>query len=98
MRSVIVRYKTAPEHADENKRLVRAVFAALASENPAGFRYTTFVHDDGVSFVHVATMDDAGQNPLSTLPAFAAFQKDIKARCVEPPVVSEVSIVGSYAP
>jgi hypothetical protein len=98
MRSVIVRYQTKPEAADENARLVREVFASLAHEKPSGIRYTTFVLDDGVSFVHVATMDDAERNPLSTLPAFAAFQKEIKARCVEPPVVTEVKIVGSYAP
>ncbi len=98
MRTVIVRYRTAPEHSDENKRLVRAVFESLSKQNPGGIRYATYVMDDGVSFVHVATIDDAAKNPLNALPAFAEFQKDIKGRCVEPPVVSEVAIVGSYAP
>jgi hypothetical protein len=30
------------------------------------------------------------------LPAFKAFQADIKARCVELPAVTELSIVDSY--
>jgi hypothetical protein len=98
MRSVIVRYRTKPEFADENARLVRAVFAALADAHPAGIRYTTYVLADGVSFVHVANIDDGANNPLNHVDAFAAFQKDIKTRCVEPPVVTEVTIVGSYSP
>jgi quinol monooxygenase YgiN len=98
MRSVIVRYQTKPEHAEENARLVRAVFASLAREKPSALRYATFVEADGVSFVHVATMEDAANNPLNKLDAFAAFQKDIKSRCSEPPVVTEVTIVGSYLP
>ena len=32
----VIRYRTKPEHADENERLVRGVFAELAEENPAG--------------------------------------------------------------
>ena len=33
----VIRYRTKPEHADENERLVRAVFAELAESNiPTG--------------------------------------------------------------
>ena len=32
----VVRYRTKPEHADENERLVRDVFAELAERNPTG--------------------------------------------------------------
>lgn len=96
MRTVLVRYKTLEAEAETNARLVRAVFEELAQKSPLGLRYTTFRLADGVTFVHLATLEVAGQNPLNTLPAFQAFQENIKARCVEPPVVSELSVVGSY--
>ena len=63
----VIRYRTKPEHADENERLVRGVFAELAEENPAGLRYATFRLDDGVSFVHVA-VTDGDENPLDVVP------------------------------
>jgi hypothetical protein len=96
MRTVLVRYKTLEAEAETNARLVRAVFEELNAKSPVGLRYATFRLADGVTFVHLATLEVAGQNPLNTLPAFQAFQENIKARCVEPPVVSELSVVGSY--
>ena len=30
----VIRYRTKPEHADENERLVRDVFAELAEQDP----------------------------------------------------------------
>jgi quinol monooxygenase YgiN len=95
MKTVMVRYKTAAEHAETNASLVRAVFEELRARTPAGIRYATYRLADGVTFVHVAT--HAGEvSLLTSLPAFQAFQAKIKERCVEPPVVTEVSIVDSY--
>ena len=94
-KNVIVQYRTTPEAADENARLVEAVYAALAEVRPPGFRYTTYRLGDGTRFVHVAEQDSP-DNPLATLPAFAEFQREIGARCVEPPAPSEATIVGSY--
>jgi hypothetical protein len=94
-KTVVVRYKTRPEAADENQRLVEQVFAQLATEDPGGLRYATFRLGDGVTFVHVATQ--AGEaNPLAKTSAFAEFQRDIASRCVEPPVVSDATLVGAY--
>lgn len=94
-RTVVVRYRTRSEAADENARLVEDVFAALAELQPAGFRYATYRLADYVTFVHVATVDGP-ENPLATLPAFAEFQRDLEARCVEQPEPSAATIVGSY--
>jgi hypothetical protein len=93
-RNVIVRYRTRPDAADENARLVEAVYAALAEADPGGFRYTTYRLADGVTFVHVA--QHGPENPLTTLPAFAEFQRELKERCEEGPAPSEATIVGSY--
>ena len=94
-RNVIVRYRTHPKVADENARLVEAVYAALAEADPGDFRYTTYRLADGVTFVHVA-QQDGPENPLQTLPAFAEFQRELQQRCAEPPAPSEATIVGSY--
>ena len=96
-KNVIVRYRTRPDAADENARLVQEVYAALADQQPADFRYTTYRLQDGVTFVHVARHGE-GANPLPDLPAFAEFQRELKDRCDEPPAPSEATIVGSYAP
>lgn len=94
-KTVIVRYKTRPEAADENQRLVEQVFAQLAAQDPGGLHYATFRLADGVTFIHVAATEGE-VNPLSQTPAFAEFQREISNRCAEPPVATEATLVGSY--
>lgn len=96
-KTVIVRYRTRPEAAEDNARLIEGVFASLAELDPGDFRYTTYRLADDVTFVHVACVDGT-QNPLATLPAFAEFQRDLAQRCVEQPAPSAATVVGSYGP
>jgi hypothetical protein len=91
----VVWYRTNPQDADENARLIRDVFAELAAEQPDGLRYASFRLDDGVSFVHVAVLD-ADRNPLSDSAAFAKFQSGIKDRCADGPAASDARVIGSY--
>ncbi len=93
--SVIVRYRTTPDAADENQRLIEDVYAELAGSAPDGFRYTTFRLADQVSFVHVAVLEGE-DNPLTRSAAFARFQEDLPARVVDPPVATAAAQVGSY--
>jgi hypothetical protein len=90
----VIRYKTKPEEAEENERLVRNVFAELAKEGPEGLRYATLRLADGVSFVHVAMIE--GENPLASSEAFGAFQSGINDRCEEGPWPADAVVVGSY--
>lgn len=97
MPRVVVRYKTKPEHADENQKLVEAVYEELARDEPDGLRYATMRLDDGVTFVHFADIEaEEGRNPLGDTAAFKRFQADIAARCDEPPVAYNGSLVGSF--
>jgi hypothetical protein len=91
----VIRYRTKPEHADENERLIREVFAELAQEDPDGLHYATFRLADGVSFVHLAVLDGE-ENPLTTSPAFAAFQAGIAERCAEGPVPADATAIGDF--
>ena len=94
---MIIRYRTRPDAADENSRLIEAVFASLAELAPSGFAYTSYRLADGASFVHVAHFDTADNNPLATLPAFVEFQRNLADRCIEPPAPTKATIIGSYS-
>jgi hypothetical protein len=94
---VVVRYKTKPDRAEENQALVEKVFEELAGSDPGGLRYMTLRLGDGVSFVHIASVETSdGTNPLGATAAFAEFQREIGDRCAEQPVVAEATVVGSY--
>jgi len=95
MRTVIVRYKLKPGRTEENEALVRAVYEELAEAQPNGLRYATVREDDGLSFVHMAQMED-GTNPLTEVAAFQRFSENVRERCDEPPVVTDVKVVGSF--
>jgi hypothetical protein len=95
MRRVIVRYRVKPERADENEELIRAVYEELVETKPEGLRYATLRLDDGVSFVHLSE-SESEVSPLTEVPAFKAFQKEIADRCEEQPVVTNVDVVGSF--
>jgi hypothetical protein len=97
MRQVMVRYTTRAEAAEENARLIAKVFESLRAAAPSGITYASYRLDDGVSFVHIASMDDAANNPLQSLAAFKAFTAGVKDRCDVPPVTSVLHEVGSYS-
>jgi hypothetical protein len=97
MKRIMVRYKVKAGRAEENKEMIKAVFSELEAKQPAGIRYASFVLPDGVSFVHIASIETAdGKNPLGMTASFPLFSKDIKDRCEEPPVVVDLSEMGSY--
>ncbi len=99
MPDVVVRYRVKPDRVAENEQLVLQVYRELHELAPAGIRYATYRLADGVSFLHIASLDpEAGPNPLLDLPAFQAFTAGIGARCDEPPQASDATIVGSYGP
>jgi len=97
MNTTIVRYETKSDRAEENQRLIEAVFLELAEREPEGFTYKVFRLDDGVSFIHVVIEHDV-EDPesLQDLPAFQSFVSGIGDRCDRPPVASGASIIGSY--
>jgi hypothetical protein len=97
MKRIMVRYKVKPDQAGENQRYVEAVFEELRRNSPPGLRYATFKQNDGVSFVHIVSIEtETGINPLSQSAAFQAFQTGIKERCEEQPVAVDLEEVGSY--
>jgi hypothetical protein len=97
MRRLVVQYKVKPEKADENAQYIERVFAELRAQSPAGIRYIAFRASDGVSFMHLVSVEtETGENPLDTLAAFQAFQADIGERFAEQPTFTTLEEVGSY--
>ena len=96
MKRTLVRYRTKPERAEENERLIGKVFQELQEKSPDGVRYLAWKLDDGtfLHFVMVETVD--GTSPIPGLQAFQAFQSGIKERCIEPPRSGDVTVVGNY--
>jgi hypothetical protein len=96
MGSSMVRYKVRPDRAAENESLVKAVYEQLNRERPEGLHYATFKLPDGVSFMHVVIETDQPGRILGQVAAFKAFAAEVESRCEEPPVATEVTLVGSY--
>jgi hypothetical protein len=97
MKHVMVRYTTRADQADENARLITDVFASLQHTAPAGLTYASYRLEDGVSFVHVASVDDPDNSPLRALPEFQAFTAGVRDRCDVPPVTTVLKQVGRYS-
>ena len=97
MKRVLVRYKVKADKAGENRSYIEKVFQELQATAPEGLRYASFVLDDGVSFVHIASIEsDDGRNPLAETAAFKVFQAGIRDRCEEGPVAVTLEEIGSY--
>jgi hypothetical protein len=97
MKMTMVRYKVKPERVAENVSLIEAVYAELAAEPREGLRYATFTMEDGVSFVHLATVAEGIEgNPLTQVAAFGRFTAEIGDRCEELPVTAQIDQVGSF--
>jgi hypothetical protein len=94
MKRTLVRYRTKPEKAQENERLIADVFQELRARSPDSVRYLVVKLADG-TFVHFASVED-GASPVTALAAFQAFQGGINERCAEPPQAGAATVVDNY--
>ena len=73
------------------------MFEQLKREKPSGLGYASFMFEDGVTFVHIASLEVVdGGDPLGELSAFKAFTAEIKNRCEEQPTVVHWKEIASY--
>ncbi|WP_221096245.1 hypothetical protein [Rhizobium bangladeshense] len=52
MKRIAIRYRTRPESADENQRLIEEVFRELTEKAPSGVKYAALRLDESV-FLHL---------------------------------------------
>nr|WP_062333357.1 hypothetical protein [Herbidospora sakaeratensis] len=95
MPTQIIRYRVADqEKAEENVRLLEAVFAELARERPDGITYQSYRLDDGLTFVHVVTTEDL--QILMRFEAFLAFTQTLGQRLDGVPHREQATPVGFF--
>jgi hypothetical protein len=94
-KTAIISYRTRPETAKENQRLVEQVFAELTEKEPDGLHYASFRLNDGVTFVHIVVTED-GEDPLPGITAFKQFQQGFSERTVGKLSRDTATVVGSY--
>ncbi len=76
MISVIVTYQVKPEFVEQNKKNIHAFLQDFELLDASKFKYSIFLKDDGVSFVHYSQYsDEAMQNQLLNVPSFKAYQQ-----------------------
>lgn len=93
----MIRYTVHSEHAERNEQLVRAIIDELHNVQPQGLRYAALKDGDGVSFVHLISHDThRGHLPGNELGAIRAFHAELRERCVEPPVRTELSEIAEF--
>ena len=79
MKGVKVEYTVKPEYVSTNKENIQKVTEELRSLGDVGVMYSTWIKEDGCSFVHFAVYRDADQpNLIPTLASFQAFTKQLK--------------------
>jgi hypothetical protein len=97
MKTTVVRYKVKSDRAEENVAYIQRVFEQLQRESPDGLRYCSFQLEDGLSFLHIAAVDDSLKaNPLTGISAFKDFASNIAERCEEPPRAVSARLIGAY--
>ncbi len=97
MDAVKVEYTVKPEFVETNKANVARVMDALRAKGIPGLKYSTFLLEDGVTFVHIAyRADEAAAQALNDLQEFQEFQQALRASGpVSPPRAMPMGLVGT---
>jgi hypothetical protein len=76
------------------------VMSDLRTTGNEGINYSSYVKEDGVTFVHLAHFASAEDNQkLSELPSFQTFQQQLKeSKLVSPPSAENLTLVDSTSP
>jgi hypothetical protein len=97
MKTVMVQYTAKPEFVETNRSNISNVMAELRRVNDAGIKYSTFILEDGQTFIHFALFrDEDGQKKLNELESFKKFGAELKASGpIAPPKPLVLSLVDS---
>jgi len=92
--AVKVQYTVKEEYVEENKKKIAAVMNELKEKNNPDVKYSSFLLDDGKSFMHLVfyNSDDAKNLP-SELESFKQFQASLKENIEVPPKVEKFNLV-----
>jgi len=92
---LMVRSKIKAAHIADVEAAAKRVFAAIEQAQFKGIRYTPCRLSDGATYVALLEVDEGVQNPLPALAEFTEFQENLKHWMAEPPIVEQMTVVGS---
>ena len=97
MNIIRIQYTVAPGFVEANKKNIVNVMADLRSGNHPEIRYSSYVCEDGKTFMHVfISRDKEAQKIIDNLESFKHFQRELKASQPEtPPQFQQLTLVGS---
>jgi len=97
MKRTMIRYKLKPDCVAENDELLRGTYEELERTQPDGLRFATFRLDDGLSLVHLVSVETAdGRSPLANSVAFGRYSEHVRERCEAPPEFSNLDEIGAF--
>ncbi|KAA3658159.1 MAG: hypothetical protein DWQ04_25990 [Chloroflexi bacterium] len=97
MNAVKVQYTVKEEFVETNKQNIARVMQALRELNNPDIKYSTFLLDDGKTFVHIAMRaNEAANEILPNMEAFKEFQQQLRASQPElPPKAENLTLVAT---
>ena len=95
MKSVKVQYTVKTEYADTNKDNIRQVMTDLQELANPGIKYSSFILEDGKTFIHFGMYaDQEALELVNNLPSFQSFREQLKASQPEtPPKGDDLTLV-----
>ena len=97
MKAVKVQYTVKEEFAETNKKNIGQVMSDLRKLNNPGIKYSSYVLNDGKTFVHLGIYSDEEAMSVATnLDSFKKFQTELKESQPEvPPKADDLNLVAS---
>jgi hypothetical protein len=100
MNLLTIRSKFKEEYVADAQAGVEKVIQALEQAQLAGVRYASARLSDGVTFVAFLVLEDGVDpltgNPMRALPEYTELLENLKQWQPEPPVVEQMTVIGSY--
>ena len=97
MKAVKVSYVVKPEYVEQNKANIKKVMEWLIANPIEGMMYSSYILDDGATFVHFnVAKDEATLNKIEQVQVFNEFRKALKeSDPVSPPKSTKLNLVGA---
>ena len=97
MKAVKVQYTVREDYVETNKQNIERVMADLRASNHPGIKYSSFLLEDGKTFVHFGMYaDEQAMAVVSNLDSFQNFRQQLQQSRPElPPQADDLSLVAS---
>lgn len=96
MKLIRVQYTVNSDFTEANQRNIALVMAELRQTGNTDVKYSSFLHEDGKTFMHIVMYNTKGSESLpSSLDSFKAFQAELKENIEIPPKAETFTLVDS---